>query len=639
MFLCLGLLASASPSVAQGGSTFFVTSVDAGQFPQIQFELRAVDLNNQVVTNLNSANVSVYENGQLVPKIELTPRTDGPLNLIFVIDQGSINNYQAFGLNNLRQAITTLITGSFFTDGKDTVQVLGRQNINSDQTVTLLPATHLGSDVTTWAANFNFARGSGPTKGLLGVDEAINTMAQLVPVPGSQTAAIILVTRYIQDPNVQVATTAAQNTAATAKQKYISVYVFHTDKSNQQPLQALASGATGQYIALERTTVPTLVSAVYQALNAQRVVYTVSYRSALSDSGVRHITINSAEAPTAGVAGSYEATVLPPTVSLTQPTLNTTIQRTATRDSDGVLTYDNNELKVTADITWPEKTQPRAIQSAELYLDGVLQPTSDSELSDSSVQLTWDLSKLIEPGQRSAKLELRVKDELNVEAIGETTINLDIPTPPPTGPSQTTLLLIGGVLLLACCGLGLVVIVIGVIAFVRRPVETREQAQKIMSDVQNTMIVAPSQEKGAAVLKVLEGPPGLIGETFPLSKPVTIIGRNPQAAHIVFYPTDATSVSRVHCTIRLAGKYIILTDNNSSNGTRINGKQVKPNEPVQLRDGDEILLGDLAKLGVKLKLSLVSEQPAKPAPEEGLDRTFILDDWDKDNPDQFEEDK
>jgi pSer/pThr/pTyr-binding forkhead associated (FHA) protein len=145
------------------------------------------------------------------------------------------------------------------------------------------------------------------------------------------------------------------------------------------------------------------------------------------------------------------------------------------------------------------------------------------------------------------------------------------------------------------------------------------------------VVLGGPKGKGIGSLKVLEGPPGLIGETFQLTRQVTMIGRNAEAAHIVFYPDEDSTISRVHCTIREAGKYVVLVDNNSTNGTSINGHAVKPNEMVQLRDGDEIVLGNLANRGVKLKFSPSAGKPASSAPE-GLDRTFILDEWDQDKP-------
>jgi hypothetical protein len=629
----LALLVGPAPTEAQGGISFFVTNVDASDFPDIQFDLRAVDLNNQVVANLTSAGVSVYENGQIVPEIELVPRSDAPVTIMYVVDQGVNAYYNTFGLNNLRLAMTTLVAGGFFVDGTDTVLVLGRQHIDSDQTVTLMPPTHQGSDLTTWAANFNFQRSSDATKGLLGVDDAIGAMSELVPVPGSQTAAIILITRYIEDPTWQVAITAAQNVAVTAKQKYISIYVFQTDaaKYRSESLQALALGATGQYVPLDRNTVSTVVGTVYQNLNTQRAAYTVRYRSVLGTSDPRQITINSPTAPTTGVGGSYQVSILPPQLTITSPAADSTIQRTAARASDGSVTYDPGEMTVTADIAWPENANPRATQLAELYLDGELQTTSQLEATDSQVQLVWDLSPLTEPGQRTASLMLKITDELSVESEAETTVNLDI-AKPPSEAARKVLYGLGGIgILLLCCGVPLLLVVVGVIVYKRRPAQTAERARKILSDVQNTVIVGGSKGKGIGSLKVLEGPPGMIGETLELTRQVTMIGRNSEAAHIVFYPDEDSTISRVHCTIREAGKHVVLVDNNSTNGTMINGQAVKPNEMVQLREGDEIVLGNLASRGVKLKFSSSAEKPGGSAPE-GLDRTYILDEWDKDSP-------
>ena len=43
---------------------------------------------------------------------------------------------------------------------------------------------------------------------------------------------------------------------------------------------------------------------------------------------------------------------------------------------------------------------------------------------------------------------------------------------------------------------------------------------------------------------------------------------------------------------------------------------------MQLRDGDEVVMGDMAKLGVKLRFSERSQQ----ASSDLSDRTFIVDD-------------
>ena len=207
----LGSLAAPQPTAAQSTTTYFVTHVDSSQFPDVTFTLRALDINNNTLTNLNNTSFTVYENGQAVPAITVTPHADAPVAIVFVIDLGHFSNYLSFGFDNLRQAISTLVTtNGLFVEGKDTVQVLGRQNVNGDQTVELRHATTASADLTNWLNAFTFPRSQANTKGLLGVTDGLKAMSVLVPVPGTQPGAIVFITRYIEDPTKTTATTAAQ---------------------------------------------------------------------------------------------------------------------------------------------------------------------------------------------------------------------------------------------------------------------------------------------------------------------------------------------------------------------------------------------------------------------------------------------
>lgn len=51
------------------------------------------------------------------------------------------------------------------------------------------------------------------------------------------------------------------------------------------------------------------------------------------------------------------------------------------------------------------------------------------------------------------------------------------------------------------------------------------------------------------------------------------------------------TVSEVHATIRLEGGDYFVIDNNSTNGTRVNGERLIPDRPKALRNGDEIEVG------------------------------------------------
>lgn len=77
-----------------------------------------------------------------------------------------------------------------------------------------------------------------------------------------------------------------------------------------------------------------------------------------------------------------------------------------------------------------------------------------------------------------------------------------------------------------------------------------------------------------------------------IDKPVFTLGRD---AGCNFCITDAPDVSRVHATLRYDGKtaasYIV--DNNSHNGTYVNGMKLAPGKPKRISNGDFIQLGTI----------------------------------------------
>jgi pSer/pThr/pTyr-binding forkhead associated (FHA) protein len=87
----------------------------------------------------------------------------------------------------------------------------------------------------------------------------------------------------------------------------------------------------------------------------------------------------------------------------------------------------------------------------------------------------------------------------------------------------------------------------------------------------------------------------------------------------------------------LDGRTFKITDNNSTSGTRVNGRRIQPNDPVELHDGDEIVLGDLAKLGVKLKFGFMMDKTQLQSSGTASDKTFIMDDFDRDDWDKYKD--
>lgn len=622
-------------AIGQAASTFFVTEVDAAAFPQVSFNLRAVELGNQVVSGLNESSLTVYENGEQVSDISVTQNEDGAITYIFVIDQGRASSYTSFGISNLRQVISTLVSGGYFEDGRDTVMVLGRQNITSDQTVDLLPATQTASELTTWVADFSFSRSSRNTRGLLGVSDAIQELRELVPIAGSQTTAIFFITRYIEDPSSSVAPTSAQNVGADASQNYTSVHVFQTDfnRFRKDALEVLATASDGQYSGLTRSNFASAVSTVYQSVHSQRTYYRVSYRSPVAEGEQREITINTPGRPGEGIVGSYQVSVLPGSVSIGEPAPGSIIRREAIPPTEegGLPTLGTTRIPVIASVSWPDGF-PRDIRSAELFANGNSEGTIEVAPGQFELEFDWDLSDISAEGLNSVTLEVVVEDELGITFSTESVVTVEVVIPATPTPQGFELSPTAAALSLpAFCLLGILVAGIGggVVYFFRRRMSiTGVAPMQEEAEASPTLIASDASDLALGTLTVLEGPGGLINEDFKITTLKTRIGRDPGQADISFYSDEESSVSRLHCTISLDDdNFFRLTDNGSSSGTRLNGRKIQPNTPVVLDHGDEIVLGNLAQRGVKLQFNFASEDKLQGGYSGSAnDRTHFMDD-------------
>ena len=623
-----------NPALAQAGATYFVSDVDAATFPVVTFNLRAVDFENKVVSSLDAPNaVSVYENGEQASDVTVTPKADGPINYIFVIDQGYGSNYIQFQVTNLRQIFSTLVSGGFFIDDLDTVMVLGRQNISGDRTTTLLPATQTGSDLTTWAANFNFERSTRNTKGLLAIEDAIQEMESLNAVPGSETDAIIFLTRYIEDPSTTVAPTSAQNTAELAREAHISIYVLQTDVNQyrKDALEILADGSNGQYVGLSRSNFLGQTTSIYQFLDTQRTYYQVSYRSPIAEATRREITINAPVRQDDGQSGSYEISLQEPGVEITKPIANSTIRREAAEESEEPTPiFDVSRIPVLASVSWPDG-YPRQIEAAELYVNGNLEQSLQMESGQSVLEFEWDLSDIATPGANNTALEVRVTDELGFMTTKQTSVNVEVIVPEEKSGLGAISPLIASLGAVGLCivGIGALAILGVAFYFIRKSSASRTVAQTDVVESKATIVGDEVEGVSLALLTLVEGPSGLKDEVFKITTLTTKIGRDPSWSDLTFYEDEESSVSRRHCVIKLDDDNVFrLIDQGSSAGSRLNGRELQPETPVDLDDGDEIVLGNLAQRGIKLIFNYMSEDNEVPLSGTGDDRTHLLSDDD-----------
>lgn len=634
------LLVGPSAATAQGTATAVITNVDAAHFPEVRVTFRAVDANNQAIGNLTDSDFSFYENNAPVGHYGLTQHDDGPITLIYAIDLGRYANYSSFGIESIRAALVYPFSNGIFRDGVDTVEVLARVNTSgsSDETVVLLSATQSAAAFMDFVNTASFERSNGPTQGLELVRSAIVRMSELVE-PGHAGAAIIFLTPFIDTPPNSQAVPEAERIAEEARAAYISIYTLHTHLRGElpDPLRTLAEGSGGQYLLLQRNTDQSAdLSRIYDGLTAQRLYYSAAYRSKSGASGPREVGV-ALQGPVTDRA-TYEVSLLPPEVAISAPLNGASLEITAEKGSEGEEVLSPATLLVVAETTaWPDG-YPRNIVSAELLVNGQVAAHADYETPATRFDFTWEIGGLAEEGPTSVSFQVRVTDELGLTAeSAPVMVTLTVVRPQVQGfiagclANPLRLGCLAALLLIPAVLVGGLIVLGAAVFLIQRSRKKREAAEPAVPALGT--IVSPAA--GAPVrpsvrlakLRVLEGPPDQEEREIPLTQEVLRIGRNPDVVDIVFYAEERSTVSGRHCTLQYFQRHFFITDDNSTNGTWVNGERLKPGHPRRLEDGDIIVLGDLALKGVKMEFQ-AGELPeeAPPVDEEATRVEYDLGD-------------
>lgn len=117
--------------------------------------------------------------------------------------------------------------------------------------------------------------------------------------------------------------------------------------------------------------------------------------------------------------------------------------------------------------------------------------------------------------------------------------------------------------------------------------EAKSSPEPLEDEVFRTALLCgePSGE-GVRRLRALdEGGEDIILPYYPF-----VIGKNKNLAD---YTLQKDTVSRFHLRIDNEGKNYTVTDLNSTNGTRVNGKALDANETSLIKAGDEIYIADV----------------------------------------------
>ena len=119
--------------------------------------------------------------------------------------------------------------------------------------------------------------------------------------------------------------------------------------------------------------------------------------------------------------------------------------------------------------------------------------------------------------------------------------------------------------------------------------------------VKTEFIKKESESEDLARLITYSG--ATIGLNFVLKPPTVTLGRDPESNDIALHNQ---TVSRNHVRFDWSKGKWHITDLGSGNGTRINGKEIKPNAETALESKDEVQFGDVKLMYVPLSSSLQS---------------------------------
>lgn len=596
--LCLALVAlSAGQGVmGQAAQSVFIYGVDASAFPAVKIRARILDATNRPRADLSAGAVTVYENGALADKVQITPLSE-PLGYVFVLDVPRSANYRQIGVKNLQDGLAQLVTSGAFRDGADKVALLARRNRLTDLTELLLPSRQKGEDFVSAIRAYDFAPGTGATRGLEAMNDALLEVGKMSPVPGAQPAAIVFITSGIEDPQADVAKIAAQNYASKASLLRAPIFVMQTNPSGagRAALETLALSSGGKYIVLNSATVAAQMDALFKEIGALRAAYQINYTSVLADNGPRRITVNSPQE--AALAGSYTAQVSAPRVNMeiAQGSVLDRLPETGATTVNPA--YKPLRITVNAVVDWADKIT-REIRSARLLVNGS-QAAIVTAFAPGAKQVSFevDVSEASSIAAPVVALKVEILDSVGLTGTAERSLQTRfLPLPTPTVPvKDNTPLVVGGGL----AGLALVAVLVLSVVLLRR----RAALASASGAPKPTKKKNASSKRSFAQLQVLNGPPEMIGKELTMSTSPCVLGR--EGANMPVTRSERSSISREHCVLMfdpLTG--LSVTDRGSTNGTWVDGRKLNAGESVAVHDGSEIMLGDLRRDGVKLRVAL-----------------------------------
>ncbi|MFV2044114.1 MAG: FHA domain-containing protein [Anaerolineales bacterium] len=579
---------------------FQVTNVITDEFPTVNVRVAAWETNMVIIPN---ENLSVLEDG--VPfEVDSVAPVDVGVRIAFVIDPGDGVRNTGINLRTVYEIAaeyleTFMVGRPWMMANVDEVTVLVQEG-DSTEIISAMssdPAL-ISQQISSYVPPTNVGRPSESgafTRTALrrGLDEL-----QFVPGDQDKPQALVLFT-----PGMRADTS---DLAERAIEAGIPIHVVMTRNKESsfweealKPLATVTGGEFATHYGIDG------LEPLFENLTRRRQQLEVTYRTNSAAAGQRIVTVEvEGSGETFSTSGQYAVELSPPDVEVVSPAPGAVINRQVIERDADLSEAEPTFITVVTEVEFPDG-YPRELGPAQLLIDGT--PAGQGQVVDGRAEITWDIRSYQTPGQVPATLQVVLTDELGMQgqsAPRTASINILQPPPPPTPPW----------LLYASLVVALVSLAAVVFLYLNRQhlAPALAGAGESFSDFVERVTGRRTALVAKAYLVPLEGFEELPQRSFEIYG-TTAIGRSRKHADLLFHINDEDSaISRLHCTMLDEDDHFAIRDEDSTNGTLVNGEKITPLESMRLHDGDTIDVAPIERGGLRFLFQLADvtgEQP------------------------------
>lgn len=611
-----------------------ISQIETDEFPQVSVILQTRDEVGKPVLGLGSNDFKILEDGQPVSTPEVSTKEAG-IYVHFLIDAGAglINPSSDPRWNNAKDSIVDFVQSTpWVREGLDTVAVSA---VTANGTQQLVAPTSENMPAVVQAVE-NFSPPGG--KGLSGAVDASQEILKKIsadPLAAGKAQFIVLLTaNFEKGSNKQI--DALVNNSVEANIPIYTILLRKTPDRYSTKVRDLSVETNGVYTEFSGNV--SLVAA-YKEMASYRNQYQIDYISTSSASGIRQVVVNSNIGNGSVQAQkNYSIDIAPPRVVITAPEDGKFVVRTADEFTEQVDAIEPTSQTVTAEVIFPDG-YPRRLTSAKLLVDGEVVATATGTRE---LEFDWDLRVNQKLGTTSHNVAVEVNDMLGlVSTSDEIKVQVKLDIPEEAGLTEEEIQEqidekvqgrideIEKELLVPCWSaswfdealcpverlarvnvVGIVSIIVSIFAIwyvtqsnSKVAVNVRQTAKDVYARVTSRY----QRAEAKAYLVVKEGDPNLMGQSIEIYGD-TPIGRSREVSEVIFQQNDPNSpISRLHCSILDHENHFKIQDEDSANGTFLNGARMRPLVEEDLRDGDVIELGQIARGGVKIEFKIADE--------------------------------